>query len=135
MTNSSVYKNQFGFQSHISSWYAMLDVVTSSYYNVNDPFWNDGAQKCVCAYYSVAGASTSTNFAELFFGNAVWSIDREYHFLKIFINVYLPCHLILRPSFQTICIFMLLDGDMDKLCQWTCFWLMPSVSKCLKLIE
>ena len=37
------------------------------------------------------GAPTFIDFAEPFFGIAVWSVDHEYQVLKIFINVYLPC--------------------------------------------
>ena len=31
-----IYKNQYGFQSNISTSHAMLDVVTSSYDNIDD---------------------------------------------------------------------------------------------------
>ena len=34
-----IYKNQYGFQSNISTSHAMLDVVTSSYNNIDDHFY------------------------------------------------------------------------------------------------
>ena len=52
----------------------------------------------------------------IFFSIAVWLVDNEYEVSKVFSNVYLPRQADFVVHFLKICMFLPLEGDMDKLC-------------------